>query len=133
LTTSTLPAGALSITAVYGGDGSFNSSTSPILTQTVNQDATTTTVASSLNPANHKQTVTFSATVVAQAPGTAVPTGTVTFKDGTRTLGSASLSAGKASFATSNVSKGTHQITAVYGGSSGFLTSTSPTLVQTVN
>ncbi|HYM12017.1 MAG TPA: Ig-like domain-containing protein [Bryobacterales bacterium] len=133
LTTATLAAGAHSITAVYGGSTSFNTSTSPVLTQTVNADGSNTTVTSSLNPAAHRQAVTFTATVAAKAPGTAIPTGTVTFKDGGKTLGSHSLSAGRASFTTSTLSRGAHQITAVYGGSSNFLTSTSPVLVQTVN
>jgi hypothetical protein len=132
-TTSTLTVGALSITAVYGGSTSFNTSTSPVLTQTVNQDNTTSTVTSSRNPSKHNQSVTFTAMVVANAPGTATPTGKVTFKDGTNTLHSGSLSSGKATYTTSSLSKGTHQITVVYGGSSNFLTSTSPVLVQTVN
>ena len=131
-TTSSLAVGSHSITAVYGGSTSFNASTSPALTQTVNSDTTTTTVTSSLNPSAHNQAVTFTATVAANAPGTAAPTGTVTFKDGNRTLGSGSLSASHASFTISNLSKGTHPITAVYGGSSGLLTSTSPVLTQTV-
>jgi hypothetical protein len=48
-------------------------------------------------------------------------------------LGSSSLSSGRASFTTSKLSRGTHSITAVYGGSSGFRTSTSPSLAQRVN
>lgn len=132
LTTSTLAVGASSITAVYGSSTSFSTSTSPVLTQTVNQDNTTSTVTSSRNPSRHKQSVTFTATVVANAPGTATPTGTVTFMDGTNTLQSGSLSSGKATYTTSNLSTGTHQITVVYGGSSSFLTSTSPVLVQAV-
>ncbi|HXB74865.1 MAG TPA: Ig-like domain repeat protein [Candidatus Acidoferrales bacterium] len=132
-TTSTLAVGTHSITAVYGGSTGFNTSTSLALTQTVNKDATTTTVTSSFNPSVHNQSVTFTATVAANAPGTARTTGTVTFKDGARTLRSVGLSAGHASFTTSTLSTGAHQITAVYGGSSSFLTSTSPVLVQTVN
>jgi hypothetical protein len=132
LTTSTLAVGTSSITAVYNGSASFNSSTSPALSQTVNSDATTTTLTSSPNPSSHNQSVTFTARVAANAPGTAAPTGTVTFKDGTRTLGRVSLSAGQGSFAISNLNKGTDQITAVYGGSSSFLTSTSPVLNQVV-
>jgi hypothetical protein len=132
-TTSTLAVGSRSITAVYGGSASFNGSTSPVLTQTVNKDATTTTVVSSLNPSAHNQAVTFTATVVANAPGTAIPTGTVTFKNGNKTLGSVTLNAsGQASLTTSSLTTGTHQITAVYGGSSNFVTSTSPVLTQTV-
>ena len=131
---STLAVGAASITATYSGDANFTGSTSGTLTQTVNQDGTTTTVASSANPSKHNQSVTFTATVSAAGPGTATPTGTVTFKDGTRTLGSASLnSSGVATFTTSNLQKGTQQITAVYGGNSGLKTSTSPVLMQTVN
>ncbi len=132
-TTTTLTVASHSITATYNGSSSFNTSTSSTLTQTVNKDSTTSSVTSSLNPSNHGQTVTFTATVVANAPGTAVPTGTVTFKDGTKTLSSKSLSSGKATYATSSLSRGSHSITAVYGGSSSSLGSTSPVLIQTVN
>jgi len=133
-TTSTLAVGSASITAAYGGSTSFNTSSSSTLTQTVNQDATTTTVTSSRNPSRHNQSVTFTATVVANAPGTATPTGTVTFYDGTKNLHSGSLSgSGQATYTISNLSTGKHQITVVYGGSSSFLTSTSAVLVQTVN
>jgi len=132
-TTSNLAVGSHSITAVYSGSPSFNGSTSQALVQTVNSDATAATLTSSLNPSAHNQPVTFTAIVAAAAPGTATPTGTVTFKDGNRTLGSAPLSAGRAGFTVSNLSKGRHQITAVYGGSSSFATSTSQTLAQTVN
>ena len=132
-TTSTMAVGSHSITAVYSGSASFNTSTSPALVQTVNSDNTTITLTSSLNPSVHNQPVTFTATAVANAPGTATPTGTVTFKEGSRTLGSGSLSAGRASFTISNLSKGTHSITAVYGGSAGFLPGTSPALTQRVN
>jgi hypothetical protein len=130
--TSSLAVGSASITAAYGGDGNFGASTSSTLTQTVNKDATTSSVTSSLNPSKHGQSVTFTATVIANAPGTATPTGSVTFKNGTATLHTGSLSAGKASFQTSSLSRGTHQITVVYAGSSTFATSTSPVLVQTV-
>jgi hypothetical protein len=132
--TSTLAVGARSIKATYNGSSSYNTSTSATLSQTVSKDSTTSSVTSSLNPSTHGQSVTFTATVVANAPGTAVPTGTVTFKNGNKTLGSSSLNAsGQATFATSTLTTGSHSITAVYGGSSSFLTSTSPVLNQTVN
>jgi len=132
-TTSTLTVASHSIAATYNGSSSFNTSASSALTQTVSKDSTTSSVTSSLNPSNHRQTVTFTATVVANVPGTAVPTGTVTFKDGTKTLSSKSLSSGKATYSTSNLNKGSHSITVVYGGSSSFVGSTSPVLIQTVN
>ncbi|HLJ28560.1 MAG TPA: Ig-like domain-containing protein [Candidatus Angelobacter sp.] len=132
-TTSTLTVGSHSITAVDGGSTSFTGSTSSVLTQTVNKDGTTSSVTSSLNPSTHGQSVTFTATVVASAPGTAVPTGSVTFKDGTKSLGSKTLSSGQATLSTSSLSRGSHSITVVYGGSSNFLGSTSAVLVQVVN
>ena len=73
---------------------------------------------SSLNPSVRSQSVTLTATVRANAPGSGAPTGKVTFKDGNRTLGNGTLSSsGQVSTTISNLSKGTHQITAVYAGS----------------
>ena len=129
-TTSTLSAGSHSITAVYGGDSYYNSSTSNLLTQTVNADSSTTTLSSSSNPSASGASVTFTATV---AGAGATPTGTVTFKDGGATLGSGTLNgSGQATFSTSSLSVGTHSITAVYGGDSNYSGSTSPVLTQTV-
>jgi hypothetical protein len=71
---------------------------------------------------------------VASAPGTAVPTGSVTFKDGNKSLGSKTLnSSGQATLSTSTLTRGSHSITVIYGGSTSFLGSTSPVLTQTVN
>src|SRR5262249_13126352 len=80
-TTTTLGAGAHSITAVYGGDGTFGTSTSAPLSQTVNQASTTTTVATSKSPIVFGESVTFTATVAPVAPGAGTPTGTVTFSE----------------------------------------------------
>jgi hypothetical protein len=123
-----------SITAVYGGDTNFTTSTSSALTQTVNQDTTTTTVASSLNPSVYGQSVTFTATVTAKAPGSGTPTGTVTFMDGNSVLASnVSLTGGKATYSTSALAAGTNSITVQYSGDGNFLGSTSSALTQTVN
>jgi hypothetical protein len=133
-TTSALTVAAHSITGVYGGDGNFNTSTSTILTQTVNKDPTTTALTSSANPSSFGQSGTFTATVTANAPGSGIPTGTVTFKDGATTVGTGTLDgSGVATFATSTLSVGSHSITAVYGGDGNFNTSTSSILTQTVN
>jgi hypothetical protein len=128
-TTAVLSAGTHSITAVYGGDTNFGGSASPALAQTVKQAASSTSLASSLNPSTFGATVTFTATVTSTG-GT--PTGSVTFKDGTTTLGTGTLSAGKAAFTTTALSVGTHSITAVYVGSTNFAGSTSPALSQVV-
>ena len=138
LTTKVLPAGSDTITAVYGGDSNFTTSTSTALPQTVYQDATTTTVVSSASPSVYGQSVTFKATVNAVAPGSGTPTGSVTFTftflDGSTTQDTAPLnSGGKATFTTKALPVGgSYTITAVYGGDSNFTTSTSTALPQTV-
>ena len=130
LTKTGLPAGSLSITAVYNGDSQTAKSTSATLLQTVNQASTTTTVKSSLNPSLLGQSVTFTATVTSP---TTTPAGSVTFLDGTNALGTVTLSGGKASYSTSTLSAGSHSITAVYNGTANIRGSTSSPLVQTVN
>ena len=132
LSTNTLAVGSHSITAVYGGDGNFITSTSPTLNQAVNQDGTSTALSSSVNPSVNGQSVTFTATVTAAAPGSGTPTGSVTFMDGSTALGSATLGSGKASFKTTSLAVGSQAITAVYGGDGNFTTSTSTALTQTV-
>jgi Bacterial Ig-like domain (group 3) len=59
----------------------------------------------------------------------ATPSGTVTFKDETATLGTGTLNASApAAFTTSTLSVGTHSIRAVYAGDANFTGSTSPVL-----
>jgi len=130
-TTSTLTSGSHSITAVYSGDANNLASTSAPLTQTVNQSATTTSLTSSLNPSQVGQAVTFTATVTS---GGGTPGGAVTFKDGAVAIGSATLTGGGgAALTISSLTLGSHSITAVYGGSATFRTSTSPAVIQAVN
>lgn len=131
ITTSSLSVGSHSITAVYSGAASFASSTSSALTQTINPIATTTAVASSVNPAIAGQAVTFTATIQPGAGNSA--TGTVTFMDGSTTLGTATVASNSAQLSVSTLALGTHSITAVYGGSSTFAGSTSSALTETVN
>ena len=92
--------------------------------------STTTTLTSSANPAHFGGSVTFTATVTSTA-GT--PTGTVTFKDGATTLGMGTLSAGKATFATSKLAVGSHSITASYARAVDFAASTSAVLTETIS
>lgn len=130
LTISTLPVGTNSITAVYGGDSNFAASKSKAVGQVVNKATTTTTLASSTNPSNFGQSVTFTATVTPQFSGRV--TGTVTFYDGTMALKTVALSGGVAKFTTSTLTSGTHSIKATYNGSTSF-TGSSASLTQTVN
>ena len=119
------------ITAQYLGDTNFNTSTSAAISHTVNKADTTTILSSSANPSTHGQSVTFTATVTADAPGSGTPTGTVTFKDGTTALGTGTLGS-PATFRISTLTPGRHDITAEYNGDSNFNTSTSSILGQTV-
>ena len=130
--TSSLDAGSHSITVVYSGDDNFLTCTSAVLSQTVNQASTTTSLASSLNPSEYGEEVTFTATVKAVSPGSGTPTGTVTFMDGSNVLGMGTLSGSVATYSTTGLSVGTHSITAVYSGDTNFITSTSAVLKQKV-
>jgi hypothetical protein len=134
ISTAGLSVASHSITAVYGDESNFNGSTSSILTQDVNKANTTTVLTSSANPSVFGQSVTFTATVTAVAPGAGVPTGTVTFYDGLTLLGSGSLNgSGVATLSTSSLSVGSHPITATYNADSSFNGSTSSILSQLVN
>ncbi len=132
-TTTCLSVGNHFITAVYSGDVDFNGSTSPALTQKVCKARTIVRVVSSANPSVSGRSVTLTATVVAVVPGAGMPTGTVTFRDGARVLGTGTLDdAGRAVFTTSSLGVGTHPITAVYSGDGNYSSSTSPVVSQTV-
>ena len=130
-------AGTHVITAIYTGDASFATSTSPVFTQNVNTASTVTAVASSVNPSVTGQAVTITAVVNPIAPGTGAQTGTVMFEDGGTTItGCAAMpvsAAGLAMCAAAFATAGAHSLTAVYSGDSNFSGSTSPVLIETVN
>ncbi len=130
LTTSTLFAGSYTITAIYGGSPEFFGSTSAAVTQNVRKAPTSTSARASQNPSKAGQPVTFTATVTSTV---GIPHGSVTFKNGTFTWGTVALINGKASFTVSMQSKGSHSITAEYGGGINFLGSTSPVLIHVVD
>src|SRR5262249_55792232 len=125
LATSTLAVGSHTITASYGGNGSFNAKTGTATrnAQVDNKTSTTTAVTSSANPSVVGQSVTFTATVAAAAPGAGTATGTVTFLDGGSSIGTGALNgAGLATLTTSALAVGNHTITANYGGDGSFNT-----------
>ena len=129
VSTSALAVGSHNVTAQYSGDANNAAGAAGTDTQVVNQASSGTSLASSLNPSQFGQSVTFTATVTGQNPG-----GKVTFTvDGT--AGSpVTLSNGKASVSTSTLSVGTHTVTAAYSGDGNNTTSTATlTPVQTVN
>ena len=129
---STLTAKTHTIKATYPGDATFKASSGTVA-QVVNLYPSTISVpTSSWNPSTYGQSVTLRATVTSTAPST--PTGTVNFKNGTTSLGTATLnSSGVAALTKANIPAGTDSITAVYNGDSETAKSISATLMQTVN
>jgi LPXTG-site transpeptidase (sortase) family protein len=98
--------------------------------QGVGQTVTNTVVNSNINPSYLGQSVTFTAHVTSAL---GVPTGTVTFLDDAITLGTGTLNgAGIATFSTTTLITGTHNITASYGGDPDFFGSISAVMVQVV-
>ena len=146
--TSTLTVGGHSITATYNGAGDYNASVSTTLTQTVNKQSTTTT-AIITTPASRffGQSITFNVSVNASPLGTSVPSGTITFCDGTvtagvctgTTLGTGTLTSQTATLTCASgnpcgpLNAGSHSVTAIYGGDGNYTGGTSSAITQTVN
>jgi hypothetical protein len=99
-----------------------------ILTLFANGTLVTDKIAQRL--AETQPSLTFVATVSSAASGT--PTGSVTFCDGTTSLGNETLTGATATYTTTTLSAGTHSITATYSGDTNFMASTSAVLTQLV-
>ena len=133
LITSALQIGTHSITAFYAGDSNVTGSTSSPITQTVTQATSGIVLAltTGATPSGFGQTLTFTATVSPQFAG--LPTGMVTFYDGSTVLGTGALNGSThATLTTISLQLGTHSITAVYAGDTNFSGSTSSLIMQTV-
>jgi Pro-kumamolisin, activation domain/Bacterial Ig-like domain (group 3) len=120
---SSLTIGLLAFCAFFtmigcGGSGGTTAAPSPSPTAT-----TVTLTASSMTPALNSP-VTLSA-VVTPNQGSATPNGTVTFLDGSTSLGTSDLANGSASVTTSALPIGVHSIISRYQGDSIFSASTS--------
>ena len=96
----------------------------------VGTSTTTTTLTSVPNPSALGQAVTLTAVVIPTFNGT--PTGTVTFYDGTTSLGTVVLNLGAAKLVKSTLVAGTHSLTGSYSGDAVFQPSTSPVVTQVV-
>lgn len=131
ITISNLAPGSHNIVATYASDTQFAASTGSVV-QLV-QSGTSTTISSSLNPSSTQQPVKFTAIVVASSPLAGTPAGSVVFKEGATVLAAVAVDAtGRASFITSTLGAGSHNITADFVGSSGWLNSSSTILAQSV-
>jgi hypothetical protein len=142
--------GKYSFTAQYTGTSTYLASTSPAVSVTVAAAAQSTTTALVVdgNPVTTGQTLTLSATVEASgttaptAKGATVqavqmtpqPTGTVSFGNGSKLLGTVTLDpSGVATLSTASLAPGTYSLTAEYSGSPSFLPSVSPAVSVTAN
>ena len=132
LSTTGLAVGSDTLTASFLGAGRFLPSTSNTVTEVVGKAATATSLTVDHPTSVAGQTVTFTATVATLAPGSIAPTGTVSFKSSSFTLGGATVVNGKATLTVSTLAVGSRQVTATYNGSTNSLTSTSAPVTITV-
>jgi hypothetical protein len=129
-----LHTGLESITASYDGDGNYNPATSAVLLRTINPAATKVSLCQTpCPPSAAGQPVTLNATVSVPTPGGGIPTGTVSFYDGTVLIATVDLDASRVGHAAVILPAGLHKITAVYNGSTDYKTSTSAALSLAVN
>ena len=129
-TTSNLAAGSYPVTVSFAATSSLLAS-SATLTEAIQPVATTTTLTAAPSPGVVNQAVALTATVIASAAP--VGAGSVTFYDGSATLGSAQLTAaGTASLSTTFASTGAHTLSAVYGGTANYLGSTSAAVQESI-
>jgi len=130
---SSLAVGSHGITAIYGGGAGFSGSTSASLAQTVNRASTLTQV-SAPAVSGTDQSISFTATVSAAAPGSGTPSGTVQFQIDAVDFGApVALANGVAqSTATSSLSRGVHTITAAYSPDAGFSSSSGSAQIREV-
>ena len=134
---ATLGAGAHYITAVYTSDNSsaFNSGQSDQVEMAVNPDGTTVSLTSSPPSGNVGDPVTFTATLTPGVDIGVAFTGTVSFYDdiGATYLGAGTWNGATATYTTSTLTAGTHQIVAQYGGDSNFQSAYSNILAETIS
>ena len=120
---------ALSLTLLAGCGGS---AAPPVSTPLMQLVSTSTALTASPNPSSAGTPVVLTATVTATS-GT--PSGSITFLDGTSSLGTSNISAtGSATLSVSTfAAASTHTLTAAFSASGSFAPSTSPAVTLTVS
>jgi DNA-binding beta-propeller fold protein YncE len=119
------------VTYQFAGDGNFGSATDASTSLTVTKAASNATLQANSSDVLAKANVTLTAKVSSTTSGT--PTGTVSFIDGTTSLGSATLdNTGTATLTINTLTAGAHSLTATYGGDTNFTGTTSAALTETV-
>ncbi|HWE01986.1 MAG TPA: Ig-like domain-containing protein [Tepidisphaeraceae bacterium] len=134
--TAALPSGPNVITVLYSGDSNYNPGMGGPLTETVGNvpgTTTTTTLAASAPSAAVGNSLTFTATVAPTVPGGPVPTGTVTFTNGTTVIGTTMVQPnGAATLSTTTLPPGVDMITATYSGDISNVSSVSNTVTEMI-
>ncbi len=112
-TDSALAVGSHAITAAYAGDTNDSASISTAFTQTVQAIPTTTSLGTGSTPGANPQTVLIATVISAAGP---VPTGYVTFMDGSTTVGAAALDANGVATLVPDLQETNYNIVADYVG-----------------
>lgn len=121
LTISTLGPAYHLISGQYSGDDTFAASSGGMSNyQTVSKADTTTTVTGLPNPSTYGETVTFTVSVAAVAPGAGTPTGNVSLGVGTFNFSGTLDANGQASFTTATLPGGSYDVSAGYLGDTNF-------------
>ncbi len=124
LVATSLPVGNLGLLAKFSGSGNFVASNSPVVKVSVTPESTTTTLVSSSSTVVYGKPISLTATV--RGSGSGVPTGTVTFLNGSNPLGAANVSAsGTSTLSLGSLTVGSHTLTAWFSGNADFLGSLS--------
>ena len=114
---------AATLTGISAGD--YAVAVTPATNLSIAQAPTQTSLSASTSSPGLGLPVTL--TVQASSTTSGVPTGSIAFADGSTSLSVVPLSAGAASFTTSSLALGAHNLTATYSGDANFLPSSSAT------
>jgi sugar lactone lactonase YvrE len=128
LSYSALPAGVHSITASYAGDVNDAASASSPLSQTVGTIPTSTSLGVSSTKGPTAQLILVASVLGSGGP---TPTGTVTFSNGSKVLGSAPLDSTGIATLTPELGAGSYSVVAAYGGDALHGPSSSPPVPMT--
>jgi hypothetical protein len=121
LNTTFAASGNIALKAVFGGNTSWETSTSNQVSLFVTGDTPSTVV---LQVAPASLIIGYSATLTANV-SPAAATGTVEFYDGTSAIGKCTVAAGACTFVNAFMSAGSHSLTAVYSGDTTYISSSS--------
>lgn len=143
--TITLPAKSNSIYVTYAGDQNCASSTSTAISLSIpaveTTSALTANYTTALQGANEIFTTVVSSTATTTNTNPGTPTGTVTFYDtfggvqttlGTSSLTASGINSSLATFQTTGLKAGIHEIVALYNGTTAYAASTATTMVVTI-